>query len=295
MKDLTQSKVDLQAYTLKSIMALIPLVENHLSELVAIGAYLEDPEKFREAWLKTQFCRECITRHGGEISGYALECIRGACDPVSGWRDLHNLGSELYDFFLEKTSIEDYTKDIFTKTQQFLTRLRSVRKKLTEGKSDLQRENTMKSSHVQDDNPIHKHITDTGLGIGGSPRRGKPKTEEERREQHITRYGTEELPFRGSGLDSIDKYAGQPILLINVETGKGIPGGRVVSEEKALATGCHGYDIGEGKRMLWSKGVVGSLSLPEQKKFCHAGMDLKPMTGALKKRITALREAGIEF
>lgn len=98
-----------------------------------------------------------------------------------------------------------------------------------------------------------------------------------------------------SGLDSIDKYAGKPIILVNVETGKIIPGGRVVSEEKALATPCHGYDLGEGKKMLWSKGVVGTLSLPEQEKFCKVGMDLKPMTGALKRRITALREAGIEF
>lgn len=98
-----------------------------------------------------------------------------------------------------------------------------------------------------------------------------------------------------SGLDSIDKYAGEPIILVNVETGKIIPGGRVVSEEKALATPCHGYDLEEGKKMLWSKGVVGTLSLPEQEKFCKAGMDLKPMTGALKRRITALREAGIEF
>lgn len=98
-----------------------------------------------------------------------------------------------------------------------------------------------------------------------------------------------------SGLDSIDKYAGQPIILINIETGKVIPGGRVVSEEKALATPCHGYDLGEGKKMLWSKGVVGTLSLPEQEKFCKVGMDLKPMTGTLARRITALREAGIRF
>lgn len=134
------------------------------------------------------------------------------------------------------------------------------------------------------DNPMSERIKDTGLGVGGTPRRGKPKTEKERKEEHIS-----------SGLDSIDKHAGQPIILINIETGKVIPGGRVVSEKKALATPCHGYDIGEGKRMLWSKGVVGTLSLPEQEKFCKVGTDLKPMTGRLKKRITALREAGIEF
>lgn len=121
MKDLTSSKVDLQAYTLKSIMFLIPLIENHLSELVAIGAYLDDPEKFREAWVKTDFCRGCIVRHGGEIGGYALECIRGVCNPTGAWQDLHNLGSEMYDFFLEKKKIEDYTKEVFDMAQEFVT------------------------------------------------------------------------------------------------------------------------------------------------------------------------------
>jgi len=131
MKDLTSNKIDLQAYTLKSIMFLIPLIENHLSELIAIGAYLDDPEKFREAWVQTDFCRECLVRHGGEIGGYALECIRGVCNPESAWRDLHNLGSEMYDFFLEKKKIEDYTKEVFDETQEFVTRLRDIRKRLT--------------------------------------------------------------------------------------------------------------------------------------------------------------------
>ena len=131
MKDLTSSKVDLQKYTLKSIMFLIPLIENHLSELIAVGQYLDEPEKFRSAWVQTDFCRECLVRHGGEIGGYALECIRGYCSPESAWRDLHNLGSELYDFFDEKTKIEDYTKEVFDRAQEFVTRLRSIRKRLT--------------------------------------------------------------------------------------------------------------------------------------------------------------------
>lgn len=136
MKDLTSSKVDLQAYTLKSIMFLIPLIENHLSELVAIGSYLDDPEKFREAWVKTDFCRGCIVRHGGEIGGYALECIRGACDPSSAWRDLHNLGSEMYDCFEPKKKIKDYTKEVFDETQEFVTRLRDIRNRLTSGNGE---------------------------------------------------------------------------------------------------------------------------------------------------------------
>jgi hypothetical protein len=128
--------MDIHSYTLKSIMGVIPLVEQHLSEMVAIGAYLSDPEKLREAWVKTDYCRECLKRHSGEISGFALECIRATCDPVSAWRDLHNLGSEMYDFFEAKSSIEDYTTKTFEQAQQFLTRLRNTRKRLTEGSED---------------------------------------------------------------------------------------------------------------------------------------------------------------
>lgn len=131
MKDLTSSKIDLQKYTLKSIMFLIPLIENHLSELIAIGRYLDEPEKFRNAWVQTDFCRECLVRHGGEIGGYALECVRGYCNPASAWRDLHNLGSEMYDYFEPLKRIEDYTREVFDKAQEFVTRLRGIRKQLT--------------------------------------------------------------------------------------------------------------------------------------------------------------------
>lgn len=90
-------------------------------------------------------------------------------------------------------------------------------------------------------------------------------------------------------------FDGKPVIIINVETGEAVSGGMIVDEKKARATPCHGYDIGEGKRMLWSKGVIGTLNLPEQKRFCKKGIDIKPMTGRLKKRITALRKAGITF
>ena len=42
----------------------------------------------------------------------------------------------------------------------------------------------------------------SGLGVGGKPRRGKPKTQAERRKTHSARYGTSKLPPRGSGLRS---------------------------------------------------------------------------------------------
>ena len=45
MRNLTQDKTALERYTLKHVMSLIPLIENHLSELVAIGQYIDDPER----------------------------------------------------------------------------------------------------------------------------------------------------------------------------------------------------------------------------------------------------------
>ena len=39
-----------------------------------------------------------------------------------------------------------------------------------------------------------------GLGVGGAPRMGRPKTEEERRQEHYRRYGTWEVPPRGTGI-----------------------------------------------------------------------------------------------
>jgi len=41
---------------------------------------------------------------------------------------------------------------------------------------------------------------ETGLGVKGRPRMGKPKTETERRLTHKRKFGTETLPPRGTGL-----------------------------------------------------------------------------------------------
>ena len=40
----------------------------------------------------------------------------------------------------------------------------------------------------------------TGLGTGGTPRRGVPKSEAERLATHETRFGSSKLPPRGTGL-----------------------------------------------------------------------------------------------
>lgn len=40
----------------------------------------------------------------------------------------------------------------------------------------------------------------TGRGVGGSPRRGRPKTDAERTPTHQRRFGNTKLPPRGTGL-----------------------------------------------------------------------------------------------
>lgn len=49
-----------------------------------------------------------------------------------------------------------------------------------------------------------KRFKRTGIGIGGAPRRGKPKTDEERLRQHFgadwRKHSAKELPKRGAGL-----------------------------------------------------------------------------------------------
>jgi len=40
----------------------------------------------------------------------------------------------------------------------------------------------------------------SGLGVGGRPRMGRPKTDAERRKTHRKRFGTSKLPPRGTGL-----------------------------------------------------------------------------------------------
>lgn len=53
-------------------------------------------------------------------------------------------------------------------------------------------------ARIGSDRIKEEHIS--GIGVGGAPRKGKPKTEEERKEEHIRQYGTKELPPRGTGL-----------------------------------------------------------------------------------------------
>ncbi len=130
MMDLTKDTEKLQEYTKKWTLTIIFLTENHLSELVAIGNFIEDKTKFIQVWEETLFCKACVQNHFLELQGYSSECISGACDPLGAWRELQVLSSEAYDFFKPLTKIEHFTREVFEKVQRFVVKLRNVRKKL---------------------------------------------------------------------------------------------------------------------------------------------------------------------
>lgn len=134
------------------------------------------------------------------------------------------------------------------------------------------------------------HIRETGIGIGGEPRKGKPKTEEERKAEHIRRYGEENLPPRGTGLGAPD------VLFFIVPKVELQRGGIVVDEEKALASKCHGYRIpldGRVSELVWCAGIIGALDEAEKKKYCKTGIDWGKTPETLQRRFKILHEAGI--
>jgi len=51
---------------------------------------------------------------------------------------------------------------------------------------------------------IAAHKKSDGLGTRGKPRKGKPKTSEERKKTHKAKFGTSKLPKRGTGLNRYD-------------------------------------------------------------------------------------------
>lgn len=135
-----------------------------------------------------------------------------------------------------------------------------------------------------------KHLS--GLGAGGEPRKGQPKTEEERRATHLARYGEEKLPPRGTGLS---KHLGdREIICADINSGEVLEGGSVADEQTALESPCHGYKL-DGGRLVFSRGIKGALNKYEIEKYCKAGLDLKPPPPRLAARIKALREAGVHF
>lgn len=92
-----------------------------------------------------------------------------------------------------------------------------------------------------------------------------------------------------------EQIKNQDTILLDLENGEIKEGGIVVDEEKALRSPCHGYDLGDSGRLVFSEGIVGALDKYEREKYCKAGLDLKPPPPRLAARIKALREAGVHF
>lgn len=132
LKDLTKDKKKFFQYTLEWAMTIELLMENHLSELIALEQYLDDAADFRKHWEETNFCKSCVVAHSLELKGYASECITGVCPSQPEWKELQNVATEMYQFFSPLKKIEDFTREVFEKTKEFRTKLRNIRKALTE-------------------------------------------------------------------------------------------------------------------------------------------------------------------
>lgn len=131
---------------------------------------------------------------------------------------------------------------------------------------------------------------DTGIGIGGTPRAGRPRTERERASEHFNVPATEvtpemiqQLPPRGTGLglakSDIDYLAeaiankikegkfeedtGTAILLLHsIAHSKGSPG-IMVDPDIAARTPCKCYD-----NICFSRGIIGALSEAQREAYC---------------------------
>lgn len=136
LKDLTKDKKKFFEYTLKWAMAIELLIENHLSELIALEEYLKDPEEFRKQWEKTKFCKGCVVAHSLELIGYSSECVTGACPYQPAWKELQNVADEIYNFFKPLKKIEDFSRKVYEEAKKFRTKLRNIRKALTEDNTE---------------------------------------------------------------------------------------------------------------------------------------------------------------
>ena len=137
------------SYTTKWATTIELLLENHLSELLALSKYVDNPEEFKEVWHETFFCKDCAISHSKELLGYASEAITGGgCGNPELWQELFNIANELHDFLVPLTKPEDYSKEVFDKIADYDSRLRAVRKKLEDaGMQFIQKER--KQEHLR--------------------------------------------------------------------------------------------------------------------------------------------------
>ncbi|MDL1957047.1 MAG: hypothetical protein LWW95_08405 [Candidatus Desulfofervidus auxilii] len=75
--------------------------------------------------------------------------------------------------------------------------------------------------------------------------------------------------------------------LVEIDEGYG---GLVIDEAKAELYPCTCYDIGEGKKLCFSKGIIGALTEEQIKKYCKKGIVHKT-SERLKERIMNFRKA----
>ena len=60
--------------------------------------------------------------------------------------------------------------------------------------------------------------------------------------------------------------------------------GLVVDRDTARTTGCHGYQM-DGEKFLWSPGVIGMLSDPQEKIFCKGEPKIKKGKRQVPKKL----------
>lgn len=143
-------------------------------------------------------------------------------------------------------------------------------------------------------------------------RLGEPRTEEERMERHRELYGSEEVPSRGAGRESqAGKMTREEVHQIAMATADevmsrmrerehdslmlhstpyafGSPG-IVVSEATAKATPCRCIEYRPGKKLCFSKGIIGALSDEQEKMYCPV---MEPMESpGLEKRLEGWMES----
>jgi len=130
MIDLTRNKAQFDRYTLKKTLSTELLLEDHLSDLIALQKYAEDSQKLKQKLAEILWCRECVVNHSLELLGFASEAITGGCPSKETWEELSITADEIYEFFEPLKRVEQYTKPVFEKARQFNFRIRGIRKKL---------------------------------------------------------------------------------------------------------------------------------------------------------------------
>jgi len=146
--NLQKDKEKFFQYTLKWASTIELLLENHLSELLALSKYC-GTEQFKDVWGETTFCKDCILSHCKELIGYSSECLTQGCPSQDEWQDLFTTANELHDFLLPLTEMSDYTPEVFDKVAEYNHRLRQIRKKLEEAGVEFATKN--KSSMIIDE------------------------------------------------------------------------------------------------------------------------------------------------